>query len=143
VSIKSGRFGAYVNHGKVNATLAKGTNPDELTLEQALEALKSKAAGVVPGGRLIGDHPAGGAINVLAGRFGPYVKWGKVNATIPKSMSPDSLTVQDAVELIAEREGKPAKPAKAAPRKAAAKSAAKPATKAKAAPAKPSAKRKS
>jgi DNA topoisomerase-1 len=75
---------------------------------------------------------------VLAGRFGPYVKWGKVNATIPKSMSPDSLTVQDAVELIAEREGKPAKPAKAA-----AKSAAKPATKAKAAPAKPSAKRKS
>jgi DNA topoisomerase-1 len=97
----------------------------------------------VPGGRLIGDHPAGGAINVLAGRFGPYVKWGKVNATIPKSMSPDSLTVQDAVELIAEREGKPAKPAKAAPRKAAAKSAAKPATKAKAAPAKPSAKRKS
>jgi DNA topoisomerase-1 len=143
VSIKSGRFGAYVNHGKVNATLAKGTNPDELTLEQALEALKSKAAGVVPGGRLIGDHPAGGAINVLAGRFGPYVKWGKVNATIPKSMSPDSLTVEDAVELIAEREGKPAKPAKAAPRKAAAKSAAKPAAKSKAAPAKPSAKRKS
>ena len=129
VSIKSGRFGAYVNHGKVNATLAKGTNPDELTLEQALEALKSKAAGVVPGGRLIGEHPAGGAINVLAGRFGPYVKWGKVNATIPKSLSPDSLSVQDAVELIAEREGKPAKPAKAAPRKAAAKPASKPAAK--------------
>jgi len=143
VSIKSGRFGAYVNHGKVNATLAKGTNPDELTLEQALEALKSKAAGVVPGGRLIGVHPAGGAINVLAGRFGPYVKWGKVNATIPKSLSPDSLTLQDAVELIAEREGKPAKPAKAAPKKAAAKTAAKPATKAKTAAAKPKAKAKS
>jgi DNA topoisomerase-1 len=138
VSVKAGRFGAYVNHGKVNATLPKGVNPDELTLEAALEALKAKAAGVVPGGRLIGEHPAGGAINVLAGRFGPYVKWGKVNATIPKSLSPDSLSVEDAVELIAEREGRPAKPArakaaakpaaakKAAPKKAAAKPAAKP-----------------
>ena len=138
VSVKAGRFGAYVNHGKVNATLPKGVNPDELTLEAALEALKAKAAGVVPGGRLIGEHPVGGAINVLAGRFGPYVKWGKVNATIPKSLSPDSLSVEDAVELIAEREGRPAKPArakaaakpaaakKAAPKKAAAKPAAKP-----------------
>ena len=147
ISVKAGRYGAYVNHGKVNATLPKGVNPDELTMEQALEALKSKAAGVVPGGRLIGDHPAGGAINVLAGRFGPYVKWGKVNATIPKSMSPDTLTISDAVELIAEREGKPAtvrKPAKApAAKKPAAKPAAKAATKKPAAkaPAKPAAKK--
>ena len=144
VSVKSGRFGAYVNHGKINATLAKGTNPDDLTLEQALEALKAKAAGVVPGGRLIGDHPEGGAINVLAGKFGPYVKWGKVNATIPKSMSPDTLTLVDAVELIAEREGKPAKPARSAPaaKKAAApkKAAAKPKPASKKAPKKTAAK---
>jgi DNA topoisomerase-1 len=128
VSVKAGRFGPYVNHGKVNATLPKGTNPDELTLEQALEALKAKAAGVVPGGRLIGDHPEGGPINVLSGRFGPYVKWGKVNATIPKSMSPDTITLADAVELIAEREGRPAKPAKktAAKKAPAAKKAAAP-----------------
>jgi len=140
VSVKAGRFGPYVNHGKVNATLPKGTNPDELTLEQALEALKAKAAGVVPGGRLIGEHPEGGPINVLSGRFGPYVKWGKVNATIPKSQSPETITLQDAVELIAEREGRPAKPARkaatpkkaaapkkpAAPKKVAAKPAAKP-----------------
>jgi DNA topoisomerase-1 len=128
VSVKAGRFGPYVNHGKVNATLPKGTNPDELTLEQALEALKAKAAGVVPGGRLIGDHPEGGAINVLSGKFGPYVKWGKVNATIPKSQSPETITLQDAVELIAEREGRPAKPARAtkaaAPKKAPPKKAA-------------------
>ena len=137
VSVKSGRFGPYVAHGKVNATLAKGVKPEDVTLEQALEALKAKAAGVAPGGRVIGQHPAGGAINVLAGRYGAYVKWGKVNATIPKSMSPDSLTVEDAVELIAEREGKPAKPAKAAPKKAPAKAA--PKAKAKA-PAKAAAK---
>ena len=133
VSVKKGRFGAYVNHGKVNATLPKGTDPEQLTLEQALEALKAKAAGVVPGGRLVGEHPEGGAINVLAGRFGPYVKWGKVNATIPKSKSPDSITIEEAVELIAERDGRPAKPQrkapapkKAAPRKAVAKKSAAP-----------------
>src|SRR5579863_8103000 len=156
ISVKSGRFGPYINHGKLNATLPKGANPDEVTLEQALEALKAKAAGVVPGGRLLGEHPEGGVVNVLSGRFGPYVKWGKVNATIPKSRSPETITIADAVELIAEREGRPANPARkaAAPKKAvkkagkkagkkaippaAAKSATKP--QAKAAPAKPQAK---
>ncbi len=103
---------------KIICSLPKGTNPDELTLEQALEALKAKAAGVVPGGRLIGEHPQGGAINVLSGKFGPYVKCGKVNATIPKSPSPEKITLADAVELIAEREGRPAKPARAAAKKA-------------------------
>ena len=43
-----------------------------------------------------------------AGRFGAYVNWGKVNATIPKATTPDSITLTDALELIAEREGKPA-----------------------------------
>ncbi len=136
MSVKQGRFGAYVNHGKVNATLPKGVNTEELTLEQALEALKSKAAGVVPGGRLLGEHPEGGPINVLAGRFGPYVKWAKVNATIPKSKSPETITLEEAVELIADREGRPAKPArKAAPAKKAPAKAAAP----KKAPAKPAA----
>ena len=129
VSVKAGRFGPYVNHGKINATLPKGSNPDDLTLEQALDALKAKAAGVVPGGRLLGEHPEGGPINVLSGRFGPYVKWGKVNATLPKSMSPETISLNDAVELIAEREGKPAKPTRKPPAKKAAPPARKPAAK--------------
>jgi len=106
--------------------LPKGVNLDALTLEQALEALKSKAAGVVPGGRLLGEHPDGGPINVLAGRFGPYVKWAKVNATIPKSKSPETITLEEAVELIADREGRPANPMRksAPPKKAPAKRAA-------------------
>ncbi len=128
VSVKQGRFGPYVAHGAVNATLAKGTNPDTLTMEEALEALKARASGAVPGARVVGDHPDGGAISVLAGRFGPYVKWGKVNATIPKSMSPETITINDALDLIAEREGKPSKaraPAKATAAKAAPKKPAK------------------
>jgi DNA topoisomerase I len=52
---------------------------------------------------------------VRDGRYGAYVNWGKVNATISKSTAPDSVTLSDALELIAEREGKPvARPRKAA-----------------------------
>jgi DNA topoisomerase-1 len=66
-------------------------------------------------GRLVGEHPDGGPVTVRDGRYGAYVNWGKVNATISKSTAPDSITLSDALELIAEREGKPA----AQPRKSA------------------------
>jgi DNA topoisomerase-1 len=133
IIVKQGRFGPYVNHGKINATLPKGTPPESLTLEDAVAALAAKAAGG-GGGRLLGDHPAGGPITVRDGRFGAYVNWGKINATIPKSIPLDSITLLDAIELIAEREGKPAKPARKPAVKAAAK--AKPKTAAKTLPAK-------
>ncbi len=115
VSVKAGRFGAYVNHGKINATIAKGTDPASLTLADAIELLKAKAAGGGVIGRLVGEHPDGGPVTVRDGRFGAYVNWGKVNATISKGTAPDSITLSDALELIAEREGKPvARPRKAA-----------------------------
>ena len=49
-------------------------------------------------------------MTVRDGRFGAYVNWGKVNATIPKSIAPDSVSLGQALELIAEREGRPAAP---------------------------------
>ena len=119
VSVKAGRFGSYVNHGKINATIQKGTDPASLTLEDAIELLKAKAAGGGVIGRLVGEHPDGGPVTVRDGRYGAYVNWGKVNATISKGTAPDSITLSDALELIAEREGKPVarprKPAKRAP----------------------------
>ena len=71
-------------------------------------------------GRLVGEHPDGGPVTVRDGRYGAYVNWGKVNATISKGTAPNSITLSDALELIAEREGKPVarprgKPAKKAP----------------------------
>ncbi len=83
-------------------------------------------------GRLVGEHPDGGPITVRDGRYGAYVNWGRVNATIPKGTAPDFVTLSDALELIAEREGKPA----ARPRKSAKKAPAR----GKVAPAKSSAK---
>ncbi len=108
VSVKQGRFGTYVNHGKVNATIPKGTDPAGVTLDEAVALLKARAAGGGVIGRLVGQHPDGGPVTVRDGRYGAYVNWGKVNATIPKGTTPDSVTLTQALDLIAEREGRPA-----------------------------------
>ena len=125
-----GRYGPYVTDGVINATIPKGTDPDSFTLEQAvalIEAKQNGTGGDAGGGKVLGEHPAGGPISVRAGRYGPYVNWGKVNATIPKSQSPDDLTLDDAIALINDKAGPGAarKAAKKAPakKKAAAKKA--------------------
>ena len=87
----------------------------------------------------LGAHPEDEApVQVMAGRFGPYVKWGKVNATLPKEVQPETVTLEEALPLIAAKASKGGK--KAAPKKAAAKAPAKKAaakkTTAKKAPAK-------
>jgi DNA topoisomerase-1 len=130
VSVKSGRFGPYVNWGKINATLPKGTDAAALTLEQAIPLLAAKAAGGGgnSGGRALGEHPEGGVITAREGRFGPYVNLGKVNATLPKGMTIDEVSLDDAIRLIEEKGGpvKKKTAGKKAPAKTAAKSAAKP-----------------
>lgn len=121
VTVKAGRFGPYVNWKKVNATIPKDQDPATLTLEQALEMIAAKAAGGgATGGRALGEHPDGGTITVRAGRFGPYVNLGKVNATLPKNLSAEDVTLEDAIRLIDEKGGAPKKkaPAKKAPAKA-------------------------
>lgn len=130
VTVKKGRFGPYVNWGKINATIAKGTDPETVTLEQAVDLLAAKASGAPSGGgRLLGEHPQGGAITVRAGRYGPYVNLGKVNATLPKGTSPDEVTLDEAIRLIEEKGG-PVKAKKAPAKKAGAANAKAPAKKA-------------
>ena len=131
VSIKAGRFGAYANWGKVNATLPKGTDSEKVTLEEALALIAAReSGGDAGGGRVLGEHPKGGTISVRDGRYGAYVSVGKVNATIPKSSSPESITLEEAIELIDEKGGPAVK--KATKKKPAAKKTAakKPAAKA-------------
>jgi DNA topoisomerase-1 len=77
--------------------------------------------------RELGEHPAaGGPVNIYDGKYGPYVKWDKLNATIPDTITPEDLTLAQAVDLLDERAAKSGKPKpgakkKAAPKKAAAK----------------------
>ena len=57
--------------------------------------------------RALGEHPADGKpVEILSGRFGPYVKHGRTNASLPKDEEPESLTMERAVELLAARRAK-------------------------------------
>ncbi|NBR90776.1 MAG: DNA topoisomerase I, partial [Rhodobacteraceae bacterium] len=146
-----GRFGPYVKHGSTYANLREVDEVFTIGINRAVDAIAQKAArGAARGAaakplKELGDHPDGGAIQVLDGRYGPYVKWEKVNATIPKGTDPESVTMEQALEWITAKAGAKGKK-KAAPKKAAAKapakkaSAKKPAAK-KAAPKKAAAKK--
>jgi DNA topoisomerase I len=103
IALKAGRFGPYLAWGKVNATLPRGTDMTALTLETAVELVNAKASGASAGGRILGEHPDGGQVVARAGRFGPYVSWEKVNATLPKSVTLDEIGLEQAIRLIEDR----------------------------------------
>ena len=97
-----GRFGPYVKHNSTYANLPDVEEVFTIGMNRAVEVLAQKAAGRPGRGasavplKELGDHPDGGAISVMPGRYGPYVKWGKFNATIPKAGDPMALTVEEA-----------------------------------------------
>jgi DNA topoisomerase I len=128
-----GRYGPYVKHNKTYANLKDPEEVFTLGMNRAVELIAEKIAN--PGrGRTaqkalkeLGEHPSeGGPVNVMEGRYGPYVKWGKINATIPKEMDPATIDMDAAVAMIAEKAAKAPKKKAAAKKKPAAK---KPATK--------------
>ena len=141
-----GRYGPYVKHGKTYANLPDVEEVFTIGMNRAVEVLATKftkARVVAEPLAALGDHPDGGAITVMPGRYGPYVKWEKINATVPKDIAPEALTLEQALDLIAERAAKSGKGKKAAPKRAPTKAAPKSAAKkapAKAATRKPAAK---
>jgi DNA topoisomerase-1 len=109
-----GRFGPYVVHdqgkdGKDYRSLKGDDNPYTVTLERALELLampKSVRGNTML--RSLGQHPDDkGAIDLYKGRYGPYIKYNKTNVSLPDGTSPDDITLEQAIELIATK--KPAK----------------------------------
>ncbi|MFT5430989.1 MAG: DNA topoisomerase-1, partial [Myxococcota bacterium] len=155
-----GRYGPYVSHGSEHRSLTKDDDVLTVKLERALELLAQEK----PGGRRrgpqvlreVGPHPTDKEpINLMKGRYGAYVTHDGINATIPRDMDPDELTLEDAITLIARKaEMGPVKkkkkrgPAadaakkKATPKKAAAKKAPAKKAAAKKAPAKKAASKK-
>jgi DNA topoisomerase-1 len=140
-----GRFGPFVVHEGDFRSLAKQDDVYTVDLARAVELLSQPKGGrgqraAVEPLRTVGPHPKDGEpILLFEGRYGPYVKHGGVNASLPKGVGPDELTVEQAVTLLAERAaaGPPAKKgarrgaaARKTATKTAAKSASKPAVKA-------------
>jgi DNA topoisomerase I len=107
VVVNIGRFGPYIQHEKDFRSVPKSDDIFTVTLERALEVLaqpKSAGRGAL---RDLGVHPDDGKpITVHSGRYGPYVKHGKVNATLPKDVTPEEITFDQAVNLIAARASK-------------------------------------
>jgi DNA topoisomerase-1 len=103
-----GRFGPYVLHEKTYKSLDKTDDVLTIDLPRAVELLsQAKVKPVLTPLRELGPHPADQqTVAIYEGRYGPYVKHGKTNATIPKDRDPQSLTLDEAVALLAERAAK-------------------------------------
>ncbi len=93
----TGRFGPYVKYGAKYASL-KTDDPYEITPERALEVIREKE--IADANRLILDFPAAG-IQVLNGRYGPYITDKQRNAKIPKDKDPKSLSLEECQALLA------------------------------------------
>jgi len=120
-----GRYGPYVKHNATYANLPDAEEVFTIGMNRAVEVLAQKAArgrGASASAsplKELGDHPEGGALQVMAGRYGPYVKWGKVFATLPKGMEPEAVTFDEAVALASEKAAKGVKARTARPKAAA------------------------
>jgi DNA topoisomerase-1 len=106
-----GRFGPYVQNGKTYANLETGDDVLNIGLNRAVTLIEEKKAkgpskgrfGADPG-RALGDHPdKGGPVVVKNGRYGPYVSHDGVNATLPSDITPETVTLEQALPLLEAR----------------------------------------
>jgi len=103
VSVGIGRFGPFVRRGSTYASLKKEDDPYGIDLERALALIEEKET--LARNRVLKEWP-GHAVQVLNGRFGPYLSDGERNGKIPKDRDPASLTLEEALQLL-ETTGKP------------------------------------
>ena len=106
-----------MKHGRLYANLKDPEDVFTIGMNRAVEELAKKAASRGKGRgtgakalRELGEHPQkGGPVNVMDGRYGPYVKWEKINATLPKETDPQDVTLDSAVALVDEKAAKTGK----------------------------------
>ncbi len=105
-----GRYGPYILHNGVYANLNDADEMFEVGLNRAVTLLaekKAKRGGAAGTLKDLGEHPeTKKPIRVMSGRYGPYVKYEKTNATIPKSVTPEEVTLDMALEYIAAKQAK-------------------------------------
>jgi DNA topoisomerase-1 len=107
VIVNIGRFGPYIGHDGKFKSIPRTDSIFDIELDRAVELLAQAKTGGNTVLRSLGEHPDDKIpIEVCSGRYGPYVRHGKVNATLPKDVTPEAVTLEAALELIA------AKPAK-------------------------------
>jgi len=125
VIVNIGRFGPYIGHDGKFKSVPKSDSIFTIELARAVELLAQAKAGngVL---RVLGDHPDDGApIEICNGRYGPYVRHGKVNATLPKELKPEEVSLEQALSVLQEKLAKLGDTGKTAKKKTAARSTAK------------------
>ncbi|WP_375703394.1 type I DNA topoisomerase [Bartonella sp. AD13SXNS] len=102
-----GRYGPYLSHNGKSARLLHADEVFDIGINRAVTVLaeqqenKTRQSRTTPEAlATLGEHPEGGTITVRNGRYGPYVNWGKINATLPKDKDPINVTLPEALELI-------------------------------------------
>ena len=109
-----GRYGPYVSHNGAFASLKDPEDLFNIGINHAVTLLAENAAKRGKASEPIkdlGEHPEGdGNILVMDGRYGPYVKYKRINATIPKDQDPKDITIEEAIKLIEARAAKGKKP---------------------------------
>ena len=109
VKVGIGRYGPYVVHEGDYRSLGAEDDPLDITLDRALELLaqpkrRGRSGTAIKPLREVGPHPGDGQpIALYEGRYGPYVKHGKTNASLPRGVEPEDVTVDMALELLEAR----------------------------------------
>jgi len=98
MTVAIGRFGPYIKYGSKYASLKEPDDPYEVTRERALEVIEAKR--IADANRIIQDFADAG-IQVLNGRYGPYITDRERNARIPKDRDPKTLTLEECQALLA------------------------------------------
>ncbi len=107
VIVNIGRFGPYIGHNGKFKSIPRTDSIFDIRLDRAVELLAQARDGGATVLRVLGDHPDDNAsVEICNGRYGPYARHGKINATLPKGVSPDDVTLEEALELIAARKAK-------------------------------------
>jgi DNA topoisomerase-1 len=107
VIVNIGRFGPYIGHDGKFKSIPRSDSIFDIGLDRAVELLAQAKTGGATVLRALGEHPSDNTpIEVCSGRYGPYVRHGKINATLPKDVTPESVTLEEALELIAARAAK-------------------------------------
>lgn len=104
ITVNIGRFGPYIQHDGEFRSIPAADNVFDIALDRALQIL-SEPKGAGRGSlRQLGNHPEDGApVGIFSGRYGPYVKHGPINATLPKGVEVDQVTLEEALVLLAEK----------------------------------------
>jgi DNA topoisomerase I len=106
VIVNIGRFGPYIGHDGKFKSIPRSDSIFEIRLDRAVELLAQAREGTTVL-RVLGDHPIDKtSVEICSGRYGPYVRHGKINATLPKDVTPETIKLEEALELIAAKAAK-------------------------------------